>query len=161
MFSCESLPQPKTVLSVAASLTTSALLFKTITSDLIPTDYVKTLFKRISNQLIVVIDESDGLTPNQLFEAANTERIDVPTNSNARSDLRFFELSFHKKHKETVLKKYLPYILKKATEMKDEKKAVKLHTVDYHETDYWGSVVLNHPATFETMAMDPDKKAES
>ncbi|KAI3688881.1 hypothetical protein L2E82_46796 [Cichorium intybus] len=209
MLSCESLPQPKTVLSAAASLAASALLFRTIASDLIPTDYVKNLFKRISNQLTVVIDESDGLTPNQLFEAANvflgsklspsthrikvnkpekddeltvtvdrnqpiidvfqtvkckwilqTERIDVPANSNARSELRFFELSFHKKYKETVLKKYLPYVLKKATEIKDEKKAVKLHTVDYHGTDYWGSVVLNHPANFETMAMDPEKKAE-
>ncbi|XP_023771978.1 protein HYPER-SENSITIVITY-RELATED 4 [Lactuca sativa] len=209
MFSYESLPAPKTVLSAAASLTASAFLFKTIASDLIPTDYIKALFKRLSAELTVVIEESDGLTPDQLFEAANiylgsklspsthrikvskpekddeltvkvdrnqpivdifqtmkckwtlqTERIEVPANSNARSELRFFELSFHKKHKETVLKQYLPYVLKKAKEIKDEKKTVKLHTVDYNGTDYWGSVVLNHPATFETMAMDPDKKVE-
>lgn len=59
-----------------------------------------------------------------------------------------------------MLKKYLPHILKKAKEIKDERKAVKLHTVDYSGTDYWSSVVLNHPATFETMAMDQSKKAE-
>ncbi|KAL4566376.1 hypothetical protein LXL04_030491 [Taraxacum kok-saghyz] len=209
MFSYETLPQPKTVLSAAASLAASALLLRTVASDLIPTEYFKTLFKRLSAQLTVVIEESDGLTPNQLFDAANlflgsklspstlrikvskpekddeltvtvdrnqpiidvfqtvkckwilqTEQVDVPANSTARSEIRFFELSFHKKHKETVLKKYLPFVLKKATEIKEDKKAVKLHTVDYQGTDYWGSVILNHPATFKTMAMDPDKKAE-
>lgn len=60
-----------------------------------------------------------------------------------------------------MLKKYLPYVLKKATEIKDDKKAVKLHTVDYYTgTDNWSAVVLNHPATFESMAMDLDKKVE-
>lgn len=44
--------------------------------------------------------------------------------------------------------------------MKEETRSVRLHTVDYSGTDYWSSVVLNHPATFETMAMDPDAKEE-
>ncbi|CAH1428170.1 unnamed protein product [Lactuca virosa] len=210
MFSYDSLPPPKSFLTAAASFTASALLFRTIASDLIPTEYIKSLFKRFSTQLTVVIEEFDGLTPNQLFEAANTylgtklspsthrikankaekddeltvtvdrnqpiidvfqnvkctwvlhtEVIEVDHNSNSRSELKFFELNFHKKHKETVLKNYLPYVLKKAMEIKDAKKAVKLHTVDYYSgTDYWSPVVLNHPATFESMAMDLDKKVE-
>ncbi|KAL4566377.1 hypothetical protein LXL04_030492 [Taraxacum kok-saghyz] len=208
MFSLESLPPPKTIVSAAASLTASAILFRTIASDLIPTEYIKTLFKRLSAQLTIVIDESDGLTPNQLFEAANiflatklspsTHRIKaikaekddeltvtvdrnqpiidffesiqctwvlqtevIESDQNTKSEHKFFELCFHKKHKEVILKKYLPFVLKKSVEMKNEKKAVKLHTVDYYNgLDYWSPVVLNHPATFDSMAMDLDKKIE-
>ncbi|XP_024991470.1 protein HYPER-SENSITIVITY-RELATED 4-like [Cynara cardunculus var. scolymus] len=216
MFSYQSLSllPPKTILSAAASLTASALLLRTIADDLIPADihhYFRNLFNRLSTQLTVVIQESDGLTPNHLFQSANlflatklspttlrikihkpekddqftvtvdrnqpivdvfqtiqckwilqTESIEVRGNrdSNSRSELRFFELSFHKKHKETILNKYLPYVVKKAKEIKEENKTVKLHTVDYSGTDYWSSVVLNHPATFETMAMDVEKKEE-
>lgn len=80
--------------------------------------------------------------------------------TNPKTELRYFELSFHKKQKEMALKSYLPYILKRAKEIKEEKRVVRLHTVDYNGTDYWSSVVLNHPATFDTMAMEPETKKE-
>ncbi|XP_076922392.1 protein HYPER-SENSITIVITY-RELATED 4-like [Bidens hawaiensis] len=212
MYSLQSLPPPKHILSAAASLTASALLFKSI----LPTDLTeylsttfKTLFTRVSAHLTVVIQDSDGLTPNHLFEAANlylgtklsnstlrikatkpehehdltispnrnqritdtfesikctwvlhTEQLDVDPGSNTRSELKYFELSFHKKHKQIIITKYLPYILHAAKEIKNNKKVVKLHTVDYNGTDYWSAVVLNHPATFETIAMDESKKCE-
>ncbi|PSS31318.1 AAA-ATPase [Actinidia chinensis var. chinensis] len=79
---------------------------------------------------------------------------------NSRTELRFFELSFHKKHKDMVLKEYLPYVLQRAKAIKEERKVVRLHTVDYNGTDYWSSVALNHPATFDTMAMDSEAKKE-
>nr|XP_043607463.1 protein HYPER-SENSITIVITY-RELATED 4-like [Erigeron canadensis] len=214
MFSYESLPPPKTILSAAASLTASALLFKSITADLVPSgihEYFSSSFKRLSSQFTIIVQESDGLTPNHLFEASNiylgsklspsTTRIKVSKpekddeftvtvdrnqpifdvfqnfqckwvlksekvgirgdkNGNVPFEIRFFELSFHKKYKDLVLKKYLRYVIKRAKEIKDEIKTVKLHTVDYNGPDYWGSVVLNHPATFETMAMEQDKKVE-
>ncbi|CAK9178494.1 unnamed protein product [Ilex paraguariensis] len=49
---------------------------------------------------------------------------------------------------------------KKPRRKKEETKAVRLHTVDYNGTDYWSSVILNHPATLETMAMDSEAKRE-
>ncbi|XP_057794035.1 AAA-ATPase At3g50940-like [Salvia miltiorrhiza] len=75
-------------------------------------------------------------------------------NESSRSEVRYLELSFNRKHRDYVLQVYLPYIL----EMKEETRSVRLHTVDYNGTDYWSSVVLNHPARFETMAMDPETK---
>ncbi|KZV20173.1 hypothetical protein F511_01030 [Dorcoceras hygrometricum] len=81
-------------------------------------------------------------------------------NGNQKTELRYFELSFHKKYKDAVLKAYLPHILRKAKEVKEERKSVRLHTVDYNGTDYWSSVALNHPATFDTIAMDSDVKRE-
>ncbi|KAL6995716.1 hypothetical protein U1Q18_005850 [Sarracenia purpurea var. burkii] len=84
----------------------------------------------------------------------------VDHSANARTELRYFELSFHKMHKDMVLKDYLPYVLQIAKEIKEEIKGVRLHTVDYSGTDYWSSVALNHPATFNTMAMDSEAKKE-
>lgn len=160
--------------------------------------------------LTVVIEESEGLTSNQMFGAVKvylgtkvndwTRRIKVnkpdedeelavtvdryqevtdnyenvkftwimksrgikqsEKSTNPKTELRYFELSFHKKQKEMALKSYLPYILKRAKEIKEEKRVVRLHTVDYNGTDYWSSVVLNHPATFDTMAMEPEMKKE-
>lgn len=59
-----------------------------------------------------------------------------------------------------MLNSYIPYVLQKAKEIKEERKTVRLHTVDYNGTDYWSSVPLNHPSTFETMAMEAEIKAE-
>ncbi|KAF8022795.1 hypothetical protein BT93_F0338 [Corymbia citriodora subsp. variegata] len=75
-----------------------------------------------------------------------------------KAETKYFELSFHKKHREMVLKSYLPWILREAKEIKEGRKMVKLHTVDYNGPDYWGSINLNHPATLDTMAMDPEMK---
>ncbi|XP_021831587.1 AAA-ATPase At3g50940-like [Prunus avium] len=209
----ENLPSPKTILSAAASLAASAILFRTIANDLIP-DVVQNSFysrlQKLSSQITVVVEELDGLTPNEMFEAANlylgtllstsTRRIKVnkpekekqllvtidknqglvdyfkgvnfkwvlvtsqkPASNGKREDhsqseVRQLELSFHKKHRDMVLSSYLPYILNKSKEIKEERKVVKLHTVDYNGTDYWGSINLDHPATFDTMAMDPEIK---
>ncbi|XP_028087978.1 AAA-ATPase At3g50940-like [Camellia sinensis] len=218
VFSRETLPSCTTVLSAVASLTASAVLLRTIATDLIPAkihDYffssLSKLSHRLSSQLTVVIEDFQGLTSNTMFDAANiyqgtklsssTRRIKVnkldkdeqlsvtvdrnqdivdlfqnvklkwilqstaiksssSKADNARTELRFFELSFHKKHKDMVLNVYLNHILEQAKAIKEERKAVRLHTVDYNGTDYWSSVALNHPATFDTMAMDEEMKME-
>ncbi|KAM3710679.1 hypothetical protein ACJW30_01G050500 [Castanea mollissima] len=212
----------KTIVSVATSLTASALLFRAIANNVIPTavhDYFSSNLQKLStcfsSQLTLVIQEFDGLIADHMFEAANvylgeklsplTLRIKVNklekekeleltvdkaeelvdlyngvklnwvlvsspierpisnTRSNeeeefASSEIRHFELSFHKKHRYMVLRSNLPYILQKAKAIGEEKKTVKLHTIVYNSTDYWSSINLDHPATFDTMAMDPDLK---
>ncbi|OMO75215.1 hypothetical protein COLO4_26257 [Corchorus olitorius] len=217
-FSTKSTPSYETMLSAAASLTASAILLRTVANDLIPETIKDYFFSRLekissslSSQLTVVIEDSDGLTSNQMFHAANlylgeklsssTQRIKVnkpekeeelrlttdknqelidvfkgvklkwvllssriqksvsnKKNSSNKQETWYFELSFHKKHREIVLSSYLPYVLQKAKEIREEKKTLKLHTVDYNGTDYWGSIKLDHPATFDTVAMDPEMK---
>ncbi|CAN4080121.1 unnamed protein product [Withania somnifera] len=84
---------------------------------------------------------------------------------------RFFELSFNKKFKESVLNEYLPFVLTKAKEIQDNDRAVKLYTRDCpcgsDDDGYgyggggggvWGSINLDHPATFDTLAMEPEMK---
>ncbi|XP_060200778.1 AAA-ATPase At3g50940-like [Lycium barbarum] len=73
------------------------------------------------------------------------------------SELRVYELSFHKKHKEKVLKSYLPFIMERSKAAKEESRAIKLFS-NYRN---WGSGGMNleHPMTFDTLAMDEEIKS--
>lgn len=88
-----------------------------------------------------------------------------PYHSTLKSELRYFELCFHKKHKDMVLQTYLPYVLEKSKEVEEERKTLKLFTMRHDRVigrrgmEAWQSVNLDHPATFETLAMDMDVKA--
>ncbi|XP_008241895.1 PREDICTED: AAA-ATPase At2g18193-like [Prunus mume] len=76
-----------------------------------------------------------------------------------------FELTFHKKHKDKVIDYYLPYVLARAKTLKEEQKTLKLYTnLDYwcgdddEDNENWGSINLDHPCTFDKLAMDPELK---
>ena len=74
------------------------------------------------------------------------------------SEKRLFEISFDKKFKDTVVNSYLPYVLFKANSIKQQEKAIKLYNLEcpYDDDDggrdsgIWGSINLEHSATFET-----------
>ncbi|KAK7309312.1 hypothetical protein RJT34_05933 [Clitoria ternatea] len=110
-----------------------------------------------------VVDFFNGSCFKWRFICAESEK-NTPNDYNniaIRSEKRYFELSFSKKQKEMVLDSYLPFILEKAKEMKDEERVLKMHTLN---TSYcytgvkWDSINLEHPSTFETLAMEPDLK---
>ncbi|CAN0919212.1 AAA-ATPase At5g17760 [Linum grandiflorum] len=73
---------------------------------------------------------------------------------------RHFELTFLKEKKELVLDSYIPYILEQAERIRGKRKSMKLHTLNttgsYMKT--WNSVRMNHPASFDTLAMEPSLK---
>ncbi|CAA2978384.1 AAA-ATPase At3g50940-like [Olea europaea subsp. europaea] len=81
-----------------------------------------------------------------------------------QSELRYFVLRFHKKHKKMVFESYFPFILQESKNIKVEKKTLKIYTLNNdhmrrYSSDYsWNSVKLDHPATFNTVAMDPRLK---
>ncbi|KAK6150641.1 hypothetical protein DH2020_015573 [Rehmannia glutinosa] len=83
-------------------------------------------------------------------------------NSTLKSEVRSFELTFHKKNRDLVINSYLPYITNEAQNKKQEKKTIKIFTVDYENmydiSNMWVPVTFDHPATFETLAMDSDQK---
>ncbi|PKI45229.1 hypothetical protein CRG98_034407 [Punica granatum] len=78
--------------------------------------------------------------------------------------IRYFELSFHKNHKDMVINSYLPHLIEVAKSLKQQKKTLILFTnsgkggYSYYDYDsrqrVWTSVNLDHPATFETLAME-------
>ncbi|CAJ1930255.1 unnamed protein product [Sphenostylis stenocarpa] len=111
-----------------------------------------------------VVDFFNGACFKWRFICAESEKNnpnDHTNNISVRSEKRSFELSFPKKLKEMVLETYLPFILEKAKEMKEEERVLKMHTLN---TSYcysgvkWDSINLEHPSTFETLAMEPELK---
>ncbi|KDO47910.1 hypothetical protein CISIN_1g040638mg [Citrus sinensis] len=62
--------------------------------------------------------------------------------------------------KETVLGTYIPHILKKSKELSKKKKTLKLFTLSSNRInhDTWQSAILDHPSTFDTLAMVTDMK---
>uniref|UniRef100_A0A166FHC1 AAA+ ATPase domain-containing protein n=1 Tax=Daucus carota subsp. sativus TaxID=79200 RepID=A0A166FHC1_DAUCS len=75
---------------------------------------------------------------------------------------KWFELRFEKLHKETVINSYIPFVLEKTKAIQNDKKVVKLHTLGnkalYSEAPAWDSINLEHPSTFEKLAMEPSEK---
>ena len=78
------------------------------------------------------------------------------------SKKRFYELSFHNKHENKVRESYITFVLERAKAISEKNKFLKMHTLDgsfnpFNEIN-WRSINLEHPATFETLAMDQSKK---
>ncbi|XP_020231381.1 AAA-ATPase At3g50940 [Cajanus cajan] len=213
----------KTLLSAVASLAASAMLIRSITNEFIPHEVIEyfnsglhNLSRKFSTQLTVVIEEFQGMSRNQVFEAAEAylgtkatlsgQRVKASKSENdknlsfgvdrgdevndefegvkirwiklciqaesssrrhhhdmnalLRSEIRFYELSFPKKHKQKIFGSYLPYVMKRAKAIKQENETVKLHTIDCR--GYWKvpGVTFSHPMTFETLAIDAELKRE-
>ncbi|GER27985.1 P-loop containing nucleoside triphosphatehydrolases superfamily protein [Striga asiatica] len=75
------------------------------------------------------------------------------------SEKRFFELCFDKRHKERVLDSYIPFVMAAAKSIAEQNKVVKLHTLACASTyASWVSVNLEHPSTFNTLAIEPRLK---
>ncbi|XP_047324182.1 AAA-ATPase At3g50940-like [Impatiens glandulifera] len=75
--------------------------------------------------------------------------------SSEKSEKRSLELKFHKKFNDEILSKYIPHLLERAKSIKQGNKTVMLNALGSYI-----SVKLNHPSTFETMAMDPTTKKD-
>ncbi|KAE8124112.1 hypothetical protein FH972_019022 [Carpinus fangiana] len=79
---------------------------------------------------------------------------------------RIYTITFHKKHRELITKSYLEHVLSKGKEIRVRNRQRKLYTntsdhkLSGHRQTGWSHIVFEHPATFESMAMEPEKKRE-
>ncbi|KAK9130149.1 hypothetical protein Sjap_010636 [Stephania japonica] len=79
---------------------------------------------------------------------------------------RGFTLRIKKKHKSLILDSYLNHIMSRAEEIRRRNQDRLLYTnsrggsIDSRGHHPWESVPFKHPSTFDTLAMDPVKKAE-
>ena len=75
--------------------------------------------------------------------------------------LTYFELSFEKKFKEVMLNSYLPHVISCSKVIQEARRVVKLYSCDIDGVQTgreWYSIIIEHPATFEKLAMDPETK---
>ncbi|XP_002313783.2 AAA-ATPase At3g50940 isoform X2 [Populus trichocarpa] len=114
-----------------------------------------------------IVDTFNGITLKWKFISKQVPIKYIPSpdnfNSMPKSEDKFFELSFHKKHKDVVIDVYLKHVIEKSKETKEEKKSLKLFSLRHDRMsgrrgDVWQSVNLHHPATFDTLAMDMEGK---
>lgn len=82
-------------------------------------------------------------------------------------DRRLYQLKFHKKHRDLIIESYLKHVLKEGREIKVSRRQRKLYTNGsgnrwpiHRQTTGWSEVSFEHPASFDTIAMDPEKKQE-
>ncbi|KAJ4822965.1 hypothetical protein Tsubulata_000328, partial [Turnera subulata] len=111
-----------------------------------------------------IVDHFEGVEIKWRYVCAETEHKDSYNPIfHSRSERRSFELSFHKKHKHTILESYVPYILDRAKAIREEVRVLKMYTLNNSQAYggggvMWESINLEHPATFETLAMEPESK---
>jgi len=79
--------------------------------------------------------------------------------SSAVSEIRSYELTFQKKHKNKIFDSYLPYMMEIANQIKQGNMAIKIYSTEYDGYDgtigwNWEPVKFNHPMTFNTLAID-------
>ncbi|XP_044480227.1 AAA-ATPase ASD, mitochondrial-like, partial [Mangifera indica] len=70
---------------------------------------------------------------------------------------RFYKLTFHKRYRDLILGPYLFNVMKEGNEIKVRNRMRKLYT---NKGSWWSHVTFEHPATFQTLAMEPETKQE-
>ncbi|KAL6193130.1 hypothetical protein ACLB2K_034214 [Fragaria x ananassa] len=189
------MPSTTSVLSTYTAFAAAAMLIRTVISEVqtivgqfIPQKFqdkiiatLAGLFGNLPNsQMTLIIDESDGLSTNEVYQASElylssriTSSIDqLKTSMDFESyssstevvQHKSIQLSFHKQYREKVLGTYLPYVVQRSKAIVEKNKVVKLHALGHFGGEYaagpWSSVIFEHPSTFDTLAMDPMLKKE-
>ncbi|OMO56220.1 hypothetical protein COLO4_35735 [Corchorus olitorius] len=70
---------------------------------------------------------------------------------------RYFRLSCKKSNRDRVMQSYFPHITRTAESILNKRDTLNIYTYD-QESSMWESTVFKHPATFETLAMEPELK---
>ncbi|XP_062202827.1 AAA-ATPase ASD, mitochondrial-like [Phragmites australis] len=78
---------------------------------------------------------------------------------------RFYKVVFHRRHRDLVVGSYLPYVLDEGRAVTVRNRQRRLFTNNpssnwnsYRGKSIWSHVPFEHPATFDTLAMDPVEK---
>ncbi|KAJ4813216.1 P-loop containing nucleoside triphosphate hydrolases superfamily protein [Rhynchospora pubera] len=78
---------------------------------------------------------------------------------------KYYRLTFHNRHRKLVQGEYLKHVLREGRDVTIRNRIRKLFTNNSSSnsdrySSLWSHVAFEHPATFDTLAMDPKKKRE-
>ncbi|CAK9180565.1 unnamed protein product [Ilex paraguariensis] len=111
-----------------------------------------------------IIDEFEGIKLCWVFskKLPNSQTITFYPGEDER---RHYKLSFHQRHHDMVTGYYLNHVLEEGKKISIRNRQRKLYTNSRGENWHghntmWSHIVFEHPATFETLAMEPKKKQD-
>ncbi|CAN7101962.1 unnamed protein product [Brassica rapa subsp. narinosa] len=82
----------------------------------------------------------------------------------AADEKRYYMLKFHRRDREVIIERYLEHVVKegKRIEMKNRERKLYSNTPgqNHRNQTKWSHVTFEHPASFDTLAMEEKKKEE-
>ncbi|PON93297.1 Spastin [Trema orientale] len=88
-----------------------------------------------------------------------------PRSNYAEQGKRYYKLTFNKRYREMVTKSYLEHVMRKGKEIRMRNRQRRLYTncagsIKFSSSSMWSHIPFDHKASFETMALDYDKKKD-
>ncbi|KAF3593093.1 hypothetical protein DY000_02025757 [Brassica cretica] len=82
----------------------------------------------------------------------------------AADEKRYYTLKFHRRDREVIIERYLDYVMKEGKMIKMKNRERKLYSntpgQNHRNQTKWSHVTFEHPASFDTLAMEEKKKEE-
>ncbi|KAI3440638.1 uncharacterized protein J3R85_003413 [Psidium guajava] len=126
-----------------------------------------------STNLVLTMEESERVTDEYMgvkvwWASSKTMSPSTPRSMTyyPEQERRCYRLTFHKKHREVIAEPYLKHVIKEGKEIRYRNRQRKLFTNSpgfkwlSMKSTMWSHIAFEHPATFDTMAMEPEKKRE-
>ncbi|XP_023770569.1 AAA-ATPase ASD, mitochondrial [Lactuca sativa] len=77
---------------------------------------------------------------------------------NDGDEKRYYQLTCHRKHKDVITNVYVPHVLDEGEAIAKKTRQRKLYTNGKGTS--WSHIIFDHPSTFDTLAMHPEKKED-
>uniref|UniRef100_A0A0D3DC43 AAA+ ATPase domain-containing protein n=1 Tax=Brassica oleracea var. oleracea TaxID=109376 RepID=A0A0D3DC43_BRAOL len=82
----------------------------------------------------------------------------------AADEKRYYTLKFHRRDREVIIERYLDHVMKEGKMIKMKNRERKLYSntpgQNHRNQTKWSHVTFEHPASFDTLAMEEKKKEE-
>ncbi|VVA20185.1 PREDICTED: AAA-ATPase [Prunus dulcis] len=117
-----------------------------------------------SKALVLGMDDNEEVTDE--FEGIKLWWISMKSASKESSfsfypeyeERKQYKLTFHRRHRDIVMGSYLDHVRQEGKAIAVSNRQRKLYINNTGKGSKWSHVVFEHPATFETLAMDPKDK---
>ncbi|KAI8543519.1 hypothetical protein RHMOL_Rhmol08G0224900 [Rhododendron molle] len=132
---------------------------------------LKLEMEKDNKKIVLTMDEYEMMTDEfQGAEISWVLRTKSPkpmgNGNNLQPERRYYNLKFHKRYREMIAESYLEHVMKKGKEIRVKNRQTKLCTnggrdkYAYPRQPMWSDVPFEHPAKFESVAMEAEKKQE-
>ncbi|GMI68448.1 hypothetical protein like AT3G28600 [Hibiscus trionum] len=119
----------------------------------------------IKNSKALVLTRDDRKVSDE-FDGVNVWWILDPSSSTSSAEDKYFQLIFHRQHRDLITGPYLDHVLEQGKAIEARNKQRRLYTNNpsdnwsSYKKNLWSDIAFENPATFQTIAMDPKKKEE-